>query len=326
LDAELTVAQRVALWTTMVRIRAFELKVEELFLAGRLPGFVHVYTGQEAIAAGLCAVLRPDDYLFSHHRGHGHAIAKGTAMASLMAELYGKRTGLCRGKGGSMHIADVAVGMMGANGVLTSGLVLAVGAALSAKMRRSGQVAVALFGDGASNRGPAHEAMNMAAAFKLPVVFLCENNQYASTTPVTYSTAGRIVDRAVGYAMPGYRVDGNDVEQVFAACREAVERAREQHQPSLIEAQTYRLAGHYVGDPQRYRERDEAEPWRARDPVLTYRRRLLEAGALTEADAVEIERRASEEVAAAVRFAEESPLPNAAEALDDVYAGVGVEP
>src|SRR5215213_5824252 len=257
---EVEPARQVELLKTMQRIRRFEERAEELYLGGELPGFIHLSIGQEACAAGACLALRTDDYITSTHRGHGHCLAKGAPMDRMMAELYAKVTGSCKGKGGSMHIADFSVGMLGANGVVGGGANLAVGATIAARLRGTDQIALCFFGDGASNRGPVHEAMNLAAVWKLPVIFFCENNQYASTTPASYALAiENVADRASGYGMPGVVVDGNDALAVYEATRAAVERARAGGGPSLIEAKTYRIKGHYVGDPERYRPRAEVE-------------------------------------------------------------------
>ena len=311
------------LLATMLRIRRFEERTEELYRAGELPGFVHLSIGQEACAAGACAALRRDDYITSTHRGHGHCIAKGADTRKMMAELYAKATGVCKGKGGSMHIADFSVGMLGANGVVGGGANLAVGAAIAARLRGSDQVALCFFGDGAANRGPVHEASNLAAIWKLPVIFFCENNGYASTTPATYAlSVENVADRAAGYGMPGVVVDGNDALAVYDATREAVDRARAGCGPSLIEARTYRLKGHYVGDPEKYRPRDEIAAAAERDPIARLERRLLEAGAPTRAEIAGLRRAAEGEIEAAIEYGRSSPLPEPEAALDDLYAGV----
>ena len=311
------------LLAAMLRIRRFEERTEELYRAGELPGFVHLSIGQEACAAGACAALRRDDYITSTHRGHGHCIAKGADTRKMMAELYAKATGVCKGKGGSMHIADFSVGMLGANGVVGGGANLAVGAAIAARLRGSDRVALCFFGDGAANRGPVHEASNLAAVWKLPVIFFCENNGYASTTPATYAlSVENVADRAAGYGMPGVVVDGNDALAVYDATREAVDRARAGCGPSLIEARTYRLKGHYVGDPEKYRPRDEVGAAAERDPIARLERRLLEAGALTRVETAGLQRAAEEEIEAAIEYGRSSPLPEPEAALDDLYAGV----
>ena len=312
---------QIELLRTMQRIRRFEETAEELYLGGELPGFIHLSIGQEGCAAGACLALRRDDYITSTHRGHGHCIAKGAPMDRMMAELYAKVTGACKGKGGSMHIADFSVGMLGANGVVGGGANLAVGAAIAARLRGTDQIAVCFFGDGASNRGPVHEAMNLAAVWNLPVIFFCENNQYASTTSVkTVMKIEDVADRAAGYGMPGIVVDGNDVLAVHSAVREYAERARGGGGPALIEAKTYRMRGHFVGDPQLYRPAEEVQAQRANDPIERHTRRLLSERVLDEAALERIRAEVEEELAAAVQFGRESPLPEPEEALEDLYA------
>lgn len=307
---------------TMVRIRVFEERVSELFLAGKLPGFVHTYIGQEAIAAGVCAVLRPDDYITSTHRGHGHAIAKGMGFDEIMAELYGKVTGACRGRGGSMHVADFSLGMLGANGIVGGGFGIAAGAALSARYRGTDQVAVCFFGDGGINKGTFHEALNFAAVHDLPAVFACENNQYAQFTARTRTTAvDDLAIRAVGYGMPGVTVDGNDAGAVFDAASAAVTRAREGKGPTLLNLMTYRFGGHYVGDAEVYREEDEVGARRAHDPIPRWEAVLAGAGVLDEQAGTETWERAAADVASAEAFAEESPWPDPTTALDWVFSG-----
>jgi acetoin:2,6-dichlorophenolindophenol oxidoreductase subunit alpha len=313
---------QLQLLATMLRIRRFEEQTEELYRAGELPGFVHLSIGQEACAAGACAALRRDDYITSTHRGHGHCIAKGADLKGMMAELYAKQTGVCHGKGGSMHIADFSVGMLGANGVVGGGANLAVGAVIAARLSGTDQVALCFFGDGATNRGPVHEACNLAAIWKLPVIFFCENNGYASTTAASYAlSVERVADRAAAYGMPGVTIDGNDVLAVYEATLAAVERARAGGGPSLIEAVTYRVKGHYVGDPEKYRPREEVELAQLRDPIRRYAQRLLDDGLLDEHDLDELRRAAEREIAAAVEFGRQSPLPAPEAALDDLYAG-----
>ena len=314
-------ARQVELLRTMQRIRRFEERAEELYLGGELPGFIHLSIGQEACAAGACLALRQDDYITSTHRGHGHCLANGAPMERMMAELYAKVTGSCKGKGGSMHIADFSVGMLGANGVVGGGANLAVGATIAARLRGSDQIAVCFFGDGASNRGPVHEAMNLAAVWNLPVIFFCENNQYASTTSVkTVMKIEDIADRAAGYGMPGIVIDGNDVAAVYSAMVEWVERARSGGGPVLIEAKTYRMRGHFVGDPQVYRDASEVEAQRANDPIERFQRRLLGERVLDEDTLERMKAEVEEELAAAVQFGRESPLPEPEEALEDLYA------
>jgi pyruvate dehydrogenase E1 component alpha subunit len=309
------------MYAGMLRVRLFEERVRELFAGGRIPGFLHTSVGQEAIAVGTAAALRPDDYVLSTHRGHGHLVAKGGALRGLMAELYGKATGICHGKGGTMHIADVSVGYLGANGVLAAGCVLAPGVALSIRHRKSGQVVVAFFGDGAANRGPFHEGVNLAALWSLPVVFVCENNRWASTTAHRRSAAGgAIAARAAGYGIPGESVDGNDVLAVHAAVARAAARAREGAGPSLLEAHTIRWVGHFEGDPQAYRGKDEVAEGRARDPIARLAARLRESARLDDAGAERIRAGVVAEIDDAVAYAEASPLPEPHDALADLYA------
>jgi TPP-dependent pyruvate/acetoin dehydrogenase alpha subunit len=305
----------------MLRVRLFEERARELYAGGRIPGFIHLSVGQEGVAVGVCAALRRDDYLLSTHRGHGHFIAKGGSPRALMAELYGKAAGCCKGKGGSMHIADVSIGYLGANGVLTAGCVLAPGVGLSIQMRKTDQVVVAIFGDGAANRGPFHEGVNLAALWGAPVVFVCENNRWASTTAQAVSTAGgSVARRAAGYGIPGVTVDGNDALAVFDAVGEAVTRARRGGGPSLVEADTIRWLGHYEGDPQLYRGKDEVVEGRSRDPVARLRRVLEERNLLDAAHAERIVTALKGEIDDAVAFAEASPLPDARSAFEDLFA------
>ncbi|BCV23513.1 MAG TPA: thiamine pyrophosphate-dependent dehydrogenase E1 component subunit alpha [Firmicutes bacterium] len=314
-----------AFYRTMFTIRSFEEKINDLFLAGEIPGFVHLYIGEEAIATGVMANLKNTDYITSTHRGHGHTIAKGADLKRMMAEIFGKRTGYCHGKGGSMHIADFSIGMLGANGVVGGGYNLAVGAALAAKLSGSDRVSVCFFGDGASNRGTFHEAMNMAAAWKLPAIFVCENNQWASTTPYrTTTSVENIADRAIGYSIPGVVVNGNDVFSVYEAAQAAVERARSGGGPTLIEAKTYRIKGHFVGDPEMYRTREEVqEHFENDDPLKNFREQVLTASRLSEKELAEIEAQVKEELAAAVQFAKESPYPGPEELFQDLYVESG---
>ncbi|MDK2881862.1 MAG: acetoin:2,6-dichlorophenolindophenol oxidoreductase subunit alpha [Bacillota bacterium] len=322
---EFSQEQLKGFYRTMYTIRSFEERVNDLFLAGEIPGFVHLYIGEEAVATGVMANLRKTDYITSTHRGHGHTIAKGADLKRMMAEIFGKRTGYCRGKGGSMHIADFSIGMLGANGVVGGGFNLAVGAALAARLMGTDQVAVCFFGDGASNRGTFHEGLNMAAVWKLPVVFVCENNQYASTTPYRTSTSvENIADRAIGYGIPGVVVNGNDVFAVYEAAQAAVERARSGGGPTLLEAKTYRIKGHFVGDPELYRTRQEVqEHLENDDPLKNFRQQVLGANRLTERELAEIEAQVREDIEAAVDFARKSPFPAPEELFEDLYVESG---
>ena len=312
---------QVELLRTMIRVRAFEERVRDLFAAGRLPGFVHLSIGQEAVAAGACGALRRDDYVLSTHRGHGHLVAKGADPARMMAELYAKRTGSCRGKGGSMHIADASVGVLGANGVVAGGLTVSAGVGLSIKQRRSGQVCLCFFGDGAANRGPVHEAVNLAVIWRLPVIFLCENNGWASSTPHRDACAVQdIAVRASGYGLEGVVADGMDVLAVYKAVRTAVDRAREGGGPAFIEAKVVRWQGHYEGDPQGYRDKGEIVGGKARDPIQRLAAALVAEGILRAVDVADLQRAAQEEIDKAVAFGESSPLPAPEDALDDLFA------
>ncbi len=318
--AEISRDKLLWIYERMRLIRTFEDKVAELFAQGLLPGFVHLYAGEEAIAVGVCAHLTDRDYITSTHRGHGHCIAKGVDINAMMAELFGKATGACKGKGGSMHIADVSKGMLGANGIVGGGGPLACGPALTAKVTGSDAVTVCFFGDGAAEQGTMHEAMNLAAIWKLPVIFVCENNLYAESTPWFYHCAAKdIADRGVAYNMPGVLVDGTDVFAVYEAAGEAVARARRGEGPTLIEARAFRYYGHFQGDPLTYRTKEEEEEYRRRDPIDQFRRRVLERNLLTAAELDAIDTRAREVVEAAVRFAQESPYPAPEELLTDVY-------
>jgi len=316
----LTNEKMLAMYRNMVKIRSFETKVAEIFAAGRIPGFAHLYIGEEAVATGVCATLTDKDYITSTHRGHGHLISKGGDVKRMMAELMGKKTGYCKGKGGSMHIADVELGILGANGIVGGGPPLAAGAALSAQILGTDAVAACFFGDGASNQGTTHEAMNLAACWKLPVVFVNENNLYGiSCCTANSMCVADIADRAAAYDMPGVVVDGNDVTAVFEAAEEAVKRARAGDGPSLIECKTYRHRGHFEGDPVTYRTDEELQEWLAKDPLPRFETKLLEMGVLTEAKIAEIKSAIQSEVDDAVKFAEESPYPEPGELMEDVY-------
>ena len=309
------------MYEIMVRIREFEERVKKEFADGNIPGFVHLYSGEEAVATGACACLSKNDYITSTHRGHGHVIAKGGKTDRMMAELYGKKTGYNKGKGGSMHIADMDIGILGANGIVGAGIPIAGGAALSAQYRETDQVAICFLGDGATNTTRFHEGINMASIWRLPVVYVVENNLYAETMPSKSSMkAENVADRAAAYGIPGITVDGNDVVAVYEVVSEAVARARNGDGPSLIECITWRHHGHYQGDPCNYRSKEDEEAWLKRDPILRFKGHLIEKGILTEEDANEIQKNIGGEIDQAVRFAEESPFPLVEETLDDVYA------
>ncbi|MGH3053981.1 MAG: thiamine pyrophosphate-dependent dehydrogenase E1 component subunit alpha, partial [Gaiellaceae bacterium] len=299
----------------------FEERVLTLVSDGSIRGTTHPYVGQEAVAVGACLPLRPDDWVVSTHRGHGHLLAKGGDANRLMAELFGKATGYGGGKGGTQHMADYAVGHLGSNGITGGGIPIGTGAALSAQMRRSGQVVVVFFGDGAANQGTFHESLNLAALWRLPAVYVCENNLYAMSTPVREACAiEHIADRAAAYGMPGTHIDGMDVLAVAAAVRAAVDRARAGRGPTLIECKTYRFLGHSKSDQRVYREREEESAWRARDPLARFRSAMSENGCASAAELDAIAREAVCAVDAAVDFARSSPFPNPEAAAEGVFS------
>ncbi|MCK6555126.1 thiamine pyrophosphate-dependent dehydrogenase E1 component subunit alpha [Candidatus Binatia bacterium] len=312
------------MFRTMVNIRRFEETIRDLFFQGEIPGFVHVSIGEEAVPTGVCAALDPGDYITTTHRGHGHMLAKGGELKPMMAEIYGRRTGYCKGKGGSMHIVSYDLGILGANGIVGGNIPIATGAALASSFRNHAEVAVCFFGDGASNEGTFHESLNLAGLWKLPVIYVCQNNAYAEFTPTAESTSvPDIAVRAAGYGMPGVIVDGNDVLAVYAAAREAVERARRGAGATLIEAKTYRWEGHVVGEQAfvgEYRPREEVEAARARCPIARFANYLETAGIATGADLDEIRAAVQADLDAAVAFARSSPFPEPLEAELDVFA------
>jgi pyruvate dehydrogenase E1 component alpha subunit len=305
----------------MRTIRTFEEKLADLVMEGKLAGFLHLYAGEEAVAVGVCTHLRDRDVVTSTHRGHGHCIAKGVDVRAMMAELFGRGTGVCKGKGGSMHIADLDRGMLGANGIVGAGIPLAVGAALTASVKKTGGVAVAFFGDGATNQGQFHEALNLAAVWRLPAVFVVENNLYGEATPYEFVTPVRdLADRAASYAMPSAIADGMDFFDVHAKAGEAIERARAGGGPTLIECKTYRYFGHYVGDPLTYRTKAESEETqRTRDPLSLFEKRVVDEGVIDAAILRTIDGQAAESVADAVGWAQQSALPSPESLLTDVY-------
>jgi len=304
----------------MYLIRRFEEGAEDSYMRGLIHGTMHLSIGQEASAVGACMSLTDDDKITSTHRGHGHCVAKGADLGKMFAEFFGKETGYCRGRGGSMHIADVEKGNLGANGIVAGGIPIAVGAALSAKRLGTGAVTVCFFGDGANNEGAFHEALNMAAIWKLPVVFVCENNRYGMSTSTERSTAVRnIADRAAAYSMPGERVDGNDFSAVTEAVDAAVSRARNGDGPSLIENVTYRWRGHSKSDRNRYRTKEEIAEWQERDPIARMAAMLKEHGITNDASIAAIEKDVEQAVEAAITFAKDSPDPRIEDATRDVY-------
>lgn len=310
----------------MVRIRHFEEAAGRLAEANRLPGFLHLYVGEEAVAAGVCGALRDADQISSTHRGHGHLVAKGGDFKRMMAELMGKATGYCNGKGGSMHICDLDLNMLGANGIVGGGVPIAVGAGLANKYKGTDNVSVVFFGDGSTNIGAFHEAANMAAALELPVVFVCENNEYGEYTPREQTMAiTDVVDRATGYGMPGVIVDGMDVVAMYEAAGEAIARARAGQGPSFIEAKTYRFYNHHgvqvLG--MKYRSDEELERWKQRDPIDLLEARLPELGVMTVEQIGAVHAEIEAQIEEAIQFAEDSPLPDAAILLDDVYSLAG---
>ena len=323
---ELNQSQLLWLYRHLSLIRLFEERLKWLVETGVPVGAVHYYTGQEAVAVGVCANLEASDFIASNHRGHGHCIAKGVDVKKMMAELYGKATGTNRGKGGSMHITDVQAGMLGVNPIVGAGATHAVGAAISARVRGSNQVAAAFFGEGAAGTGSLHEAMTLAAIWKLPVVFVCENNGYAQATPVEYAVPIKdIADRAAGYNMPGTVVDGQDVMDVWQAARSAVGRARAGSGPSFIECKTYRYYGHHQGDdPRRYRTAEEEDAARDRDCIRRFRDQVIQKGLLTEQELDAIETKNLASIDEAVEFAEKSPVPDLRDLYTDVYVPNGV--
>jgi pyruvate dehydrogenase E1 component alpha subunit len=285
-----------------------------------MAGFLHLYTGEEAVAVGVCAQLDARDWVASTHRGHGHCIAKGVDINAMMAELYGKVTGSCNGKGGSMHIADVTKGMLGANGIVGAGGPLACGAGLTAKVKGTDQVTICFFGDGASEQGTMHESMNLASIWKLPVIFVCENNGFAQTTPSHYHCAAEdVADRATGYNMPGFSVDGTDLFAVYEAAGEAIARARRGEGPTLIECKAFRYYGHFQGDNLSYYTEEDKARQKARDPIDKFAKRVVERQLISETELAEIDARAKKVLDEAVQFAEQSPYPALDAILTDVY-------
>jgi TPP-dependent pyruvate/acetoin dehydrogenase alpha subunit len=305
----------------MLTIRLFDERALALYRAGEMRGTTHPYIGMEAVGVGVTLALRPDDWVTSTHRGHGHTIAKGGDPKKMMAELLGRATGYSGGKGGSMHIADMDKHMLGANGIVGGGMGLATGAALTALLQQTGSVAICFFGDGALEQGILHETTNLAAIWKLPVVFVCENNQYAMSANAAWSVAGGDpAKRAAGYGIPGVTVDGMDLFAVNAQASEFVERARRGEGPAYLVCNTYRFHGHHAGDPLNYREKEEVDRWRLQDPIANAKRVAIESRAMTEAEIGELEQRIEAEIEDAVEFAKNSPDPTVDQLMTDIYA------
>ncbi|MCJ7518934.1 MAG: thiamine pyrophosphate-dependent dehydrogenase E1 component subunit alpha [Anaerolineaceae bacterium] len=303
----------------MLRIRFHEEAIKTLFTRGMIGGTTHLYIGQEAIAAGLVAQLRKDDFISSTHRGHGHMLAKGGELRPMLAEILGRANGYCKGKGGSMHIASITLGNLGANGIVSGGLPIAVGSGISAQMRGTDQITVVSFGDGAANEGNTHESMNMASLWKLPVLFLFENNRYAVSTETSRSMAGNMEKRAAGYDLPFVKVDGNDLEAVHFAAQDAIAYVRSGKGPFVMQGDTYRIEGHYYGDAMVYRSTDEVDGWRKKDPIMRVEKLLTERGVMSEAEYQLVRAEIQQEVNEAVAFAEASPQPAPESIFEDVY-------
>lgn len=307
-------------YTTMNKIRKFEEKALKLFEENKLRGSVHLYIGEEAIAATVCSLLRDVDYITSTHRGHGHAIAKGAELTKAMAELMGKATGYCKGKGGSMHIADFKKGNLGANAIVGGGLPIAVGSALAEKLKGTDHITVAFFGDGASNQGTFHESLNLASVWKLPIIFVCENNQFAISVPTWQSTSVKDIGvRGEAYGMPGYTVDGNDVFSINEVMKKAIERAKKDKGPTLIECKTYRWRGHWIGDPEVYRTREEVAAWMGKCPIRRLRKYIIKEKIATVKELDAIEEAAQKAVDKATQFALNSPEPDPESVIEDVF-------
>ncbi|APU60566.1 pyruvate dehydrogenase (acetyl-transferring) E1 component subunit alpha [Clostridium botulinum] len=316
----------VEMYKTMLKIRKFEQVAMNTFAEGKIPGFVHLYIGEEAVATGVCANLKDSDYITSTHRGHGHILAKGGDLKFMMAELFGKATGYCKGKGGSMHIADATKGILGANGIVGAGHNIAVGAGLSAQYRGTDQVCVCFFGDASTNQGTFHESLNMASVWKLPVVFVCENNLYGiSMSQNRHQAIKDVADRGVAYNVPGIVVDGNDVFAVYEAAKEAIKRAREGKGPTLIECKTYRHRGHFEGDPCVYKPIEEQEEWLAKDPIPRFEKYLVENEIFTQKKLKEVQNKVESQIDEAVDFANNSPYPELESVLEDVYTDIKEE-
>lgn len=314
----------LVMYRQMLRIRRFEEEVTELYKQGIMPGLAHLYIGEEAVAVGACSAIENEDYITSTHRGHGHLIAKGGDLKMMMAEILGKGTGYCKGKGGSMHIADFDLGILGANGIVGGGFAIAVGSALTADYLGTGRVTLCFFGDGASNQGSFHESVNLAAVWKLPVVFVCENNLYGiSVSQARHQAIKDVAVRAQAYGIPGEISDGMDVLAVYETTKKSVERARRGEGPTLLEFKTYRFQGHHVGDPGNgaiYRSKEEMEEWKQRCSIKRLRKQLLEDEICAEDEIAAVENEVEREIEEAIQFAKESPYPDNEEFMRDIYA------
>jgi pyruvate dehydrogenase E1 component alpha subunit len=310
------------MYLRMRRIREFETKAQNLFAEGKIPGFVHLYLGEEATATGVCANLNDDDFITSTHRGHGHIVAKGGDTKYMMAELFGRANGYCKGKGGSMHIADRDRGILGANGIVGAGHDIALGAGLTCSYLNNHQVVVCFFGDASTNQGTFHESLNLASIWNLPIVYVCENNYYGiSMSQERHMVIKDIADRAAAYGIPGLAVDGNDVLAVYEAAQEAIARARKGQGPTLIECKTYRHRGHFEGDPSIYKPAEEQEAWLKKDPLPRIAAYMVENG-FEQGEIDALDNDIAEEITAAVKFAEESPLPELDSIVQDIYSDI----
>ncbi|MCG9479869.1 MAG: thiamine pyrophosphate-dependent dehydrogenase E1 component subunit alpha [Actinomycetia bacterium] len=316
----LTKTDRITILKTLLKIRRFEEKTIQLYQTGKIWGYLHPYLGEEAVASGACQAIKKDDYIVSTHRGHGHCIAKGGDLNKMMAELLGKSTGYCKGRGGSMHIADTHLKILGANGIVGGGIPISVGAGFSCKLEGRGRVVLCFFGDGAANNGVFHESLNMASVFKLPVIYICENNLYAISMCSKDSVACEdVADRSDSYSMPGIIVDGTDPEQIFKAVSDAARGARKGRGPSLIEAKTYRFTGHHPNDPAEYRKKEEADYYKSeKDPVTNYTQKLIKEKVVTKKQVQDIDREITDSVEESVKFAEQSPEPDLEQFLEEV--------
>lgn len=311
----------VKMLSIMLTSRMWEEKMIELINRGELPGWLHSYIGEEAVATGVCLNLTKNDYITSTHRGHGHCIAKGVDIKNMMAELYGKTTGCCKGRGGSMHIADASVGMLGAIGIVGGGIPVATGAAFGCKYLNNNRIVVSFFGDGASNQGSFHESLNLASVWKLPIIYLCENNLYAETTPINrHMNIKNISERAKAYNIPGFTIDGMDVISVYQEMGKIINDVRNGGGPILVEAKTYRYRGHWEGDPEVYRTKKEIEEWRKKDPISNFEKKLLNDGTLTNTEINDLRKEIALKIDEAVEFGRKSPYPLKEESMDYVFA------